>query len=208
MSSVSETDTGLSKRAERRARKHAEYIIEELPPAGVRHVISAWADEWYLDADWAGPYESLARVGVLRTTEVVESPQGNGDRAHIRVLVPAAARIARERLRTGYTPCPCGHRGLRNPADIEGYRCQWGRCSATFDRDELGGDDENRPGYTEATLLGQIGFLADGDEPPTLAEMNAHDETPSGSAYQNHFDSWNDAVERAGFKPRPPGVNR
>lgn len=55
---------------------------------------------------------------------------------------------------------------------------------------------------TQEELLNAIRELADGDSPPKLEEMNEHGPY-SSTTYYNHFESWNDALRKAGF-----GVNR
>jgi hypothetical protein len=44
---------------------------------------------------------------------------------------------AAQYLSDGYTPCPCGHRGLRNRRDVAGYECGWSACDRVFSRSEV-----------------------------------------------------------------------
>lgn len=54
--------------------------------------------------------------------------------------------------------------------------------------------------YTEEELLNEIRRIADGDIPPTSREMEEYGRF-STSTYGQRFDSWNSAVEKAGFEP-------
>jgi len=60
------------------------------------------------------------------------------------------------------------------------------------------------PTYTDDELLDTIQRLADEKgRPPTLQEIDT--ETTYGRrVYYNHFDSWQNALEQAGYEPRPP----
>ncbi len=59
--------------------------------------------------------------------------------------------------------------------------------------------DDHR--YSKEELIDELQRLADGDEPPTMADLNEHGEY-SPSPYVDRFGSWNDALEAAGFEPR------
>jgi|APHM01.1.fsa_nt_gi hypothetical protein len=195
MSSAAETAGGLSKRGRRRAREHAEFIIEELPPAGVGHTITEWADAPTVKQEWRGPYESLARTDALATATVVEAP-GRSTQAHIRELRPAAAAIAREQLRNDQPPCPCGHRGLRNPVGVDGYRCGWARCEKTFQRVEL----DDPAGLNRIDCIAPLKRLADGLNAPTMSVVNRDSTAPPAATIREKFGTWNAAAAAAGLK--------
>lgn len=60
----------------------------------------------------------------------------------------------------------------------------------------------SRDHHTREALLAEITRVADiCDKKPTLADMAEHSDM-SRSTYHNRFDSWNDALEAAGFSPR------
>jgi hypothetical protein len=45
------------------------------------------------------------------------------------------AERARGYLAGGWTPCPCGHRGIEHYTD--GFECGWSRCDRLFSRAEV-----------------------------------------------------------------------
>lgn len=55
--------------------------------------------------------------------------------------------------------------------------------------------------YSEEELLDEIRRLADGDTPPTGREMKEHGKFAK-TTYHYRFNSWNEAVRRAGLTPR------
>ena len=57
--------------------------------------------------------------------------------------------------------------------------------------------------YTRAEILDHIRRLADGDTPPTSTEFYDDDAAPALTTVKYRFGSWNEAVEAAGFEPRP-----
>jgi hypothetical protein len=59
--------------------------------------------------------------------------------------------------------------------------------------------------YSEDELINHIQRLADGDTPPTRDELQTDDDAPSAATVQNHFGTWNDAIQAAGLQPRTPG---
>ena len=50
-------------------------------------------------------------------------------------------------------------------------------------------------------ILAEIGMLAEGGDPPTVTKYNEHPETFAQNTVYQHFDSWNDAIKKAGFSP-------
>lgn len=64
----------------------------------------------------------------------------------------------------------------------------------------LSWEEPNRNRYKREELLTEIDRLADGNVPPTSAEMNARGKY-SVSTYQSRFGGWNDALEVAGYEP-------
>lgn len=62
--------------------------------------------------------------------------------------------------------------------------------------------------YTDEELFAHIRELAaELGESPTMSQMSAADGRPSGSTYRYRFDSWADAVQRAGIEPsNQPGL--
>lgn len=54
-------------------------------------------------------------------------------------------------------------------------------------------------------ITSNIKRLADGDSPPTREEFDQDEEAPAATTTTTYFDSWNDAVESAGFEPNSPG---
>jgi len=74
---------------------------------------------------------------------------------------------------------------------------------------EAAGYDPNGKGpnqqYSRDELISHIQRLADGDDPPTQREYAADDDAPSLSTVLRHFDSWNTAVEAAGYDPHENG---
>jgi hypothetical protein len=65
--------------------------------------------------------------GVL---DVVDDPRDEPKRYRTN---PAAFEAARE-IRASRDTLPCGHGGLRNRRDEDGYTCGYGACDARFDR--------------------------------------------------------------------------
>ncbi|MFB6198989.1 MAG: homing endonuclease associated repeat-containing protein, partial [Halobacteriaceae archaeon] len=59
------------------------------------------------------------------------------------------------------------------------------------------------PNYSDEELLAEIERLAEGDKPPTQAEMN-EDGMVSAQTYHRRFGSWNNALESAGYGPNRP----
>lgn len=55
--------------------------------------------------------------------------------------------------------------------------------------------------YHEEQLLRWINRLADGDEPPTEKEVNAHPQAPHADTYRRHLGSFTEAVRQAGYTP-------
>lgn len=65
-----------------------------------------------------------------------------------------------------------------------------------------GYDPERPPGeYSRDELLHWLNRLADGNSPPTLADLNDHPDAPSPTPYYTHFDSFNQALAAAGYEP-------
>jgi hypothetical protein len=57
--------------------------------------------------------------------------------------------------------------------------------------------------WSDAEIIKEIQRLADGEDPPTMQEFDADGAAPSAVTARNRFGSWNEAVEAAGFEPRP-----
>jgi hypothetical protein len=54
--------------------------------------------------------------------------------------------------------------------------------------------------YSKEELIKEIHHLADGDQPPSLSDLQQRGKY-SESPFYNHFGSWNEALEEAGYEP-------
>ena len=59
--------------------------------------------------------------------------------------------------------------------------------------------------YSDREILDHIRRLADGDEPPTVTDLDADPQAPCRRTVRNRFGHWNAAVEAAGFESREQG---
>lgn len=136
MTTASGTGMEFSARKREVIRRHAEFILE-LPDSS-----TVWSTSERLDG-----IQTIERCGRIRalvwddilTVESAVIPDGGrtGDERQIYRVPKRVRAAAASVLVEGFTPCPCGHRGVRHRA--EGYRCAYGRCDAVFSRDELDG---------------------------------------------------------------------
>lgn len=62
-----------------------------------------------------------------------------------------------------------------------------------------------RDTWSSTGIIDHIRRLADGEDPPTREEFNTDGAAPSTYTARNHFGSWSEAVEAAGFERRPGG---
>jgi len=61
---------------------------------------------------------------------------GGDDPVNVYAVPDHVAERARGYLEGGWTPCPCGHRGIEHYVD--GFECGWSRCDRLFSRAEVG----------------------------------------------------------------------
>lgn len=58
---------------------------------------------------------------------------------------------------------------------------------------------------SQQNLVRHIIRLSEDGDPPSMREIEQDDQAPSASLYPVRFDSYNEAVKRAGYEPRPVG---
>jgi hypothetical protein len=116
-------------------RRHAEAVVDQLPAPGVRF---SYAN------GLAGPVElerheplhsQLRAAGHIQVVEAVEVLCD--DNRQVYAVPEEVHDQAQQYLSDGYTPCPCGHRGLHNRRDDTGYECGWSECDRVFSRSEV-----------------------------------------------------------------------
>ncbi len=96
-------------------------LIRELPEVGS-----------FTHADVVATNDDLTNLSKMGLIENIDDPHGE----------PSTYRLTpttRDWL-ADYEPewvLPCGHRGLRNPAGVDGYRCQFEHCDAVFTRPQV-----------------------------------------------------------------------
>jgi hypothetical protein len=118
-------------------KKAAETVIHILPGPAVPFTYSSHLSE-PVQVERREPLHSrLRRLGYISVVDSVTIPNGH-DRQVYAVPAPVHEQAVRF-IEMGYTPCPCGHRGIHNRADGGGYECGWSECEQVFSRAEVEG---------------------------------------------------------------------
>jgi hypothetical protein len=83
-----------------------------------------------------GTFQALVQDGVIEKVERETYPDADSARWRWRFRVSDRLHeLAVEFRETEQTPCPCGHRGIRNRGDY--YECRFEPCDREFDRAEI-----------------------------------------------------------------------
>lgn len=110
---------------------HAEFILEELPDPQIPFDISAHTEY----PPYFGENPDLKNMfNKLRLDEcILKLPDKRSDGLDtpvgIYILPPIVAAIAQQALEDGFTPCNCGHRGIRNLRHKSGLTCTYQACN-------------------------------------------------------------------------------
>lgn len=111
--------------------KRAELLVHVLPAPDERFAATtAFKGIPVVDVE-SNRLQSLRTYGIVEEVDR-RSPEhrDGGGRAPVYRLTWAAASRAQHALNEAWCPLPCGHRGIQNPRDVDGYQCGWGRCDA------------------------------------------------------------------------------
>lgn len=84
--------------------------------------------------------DDLSALSSLMLIECIEEKRG--EPSTFRLSAPTRTYLAE--YEPGWT-LPCGHRGLRNTADVDGYQCQFEHCDAVFSRSQVETAMADRP---------------------------------------------------------------
>lgn len=136
---MSRTQDGhLSSKGQRLVESHAEYIVERYPDGGERFTLSGRVAALpTVDIPFNGPHRQLRGAGCIRVVDQRRAPNELGEDKPVNVYEVPTHVVARAEgyIAGGWTPCPCGHRGLQNYTD--GFECGWDGCDRLFDRAEV-----------------------------------------------------------------------
>jgi len=116
-------------------KRNAEAVVDLLPGPAVPFTYAAGLSGPVRIKRPQPLHSQLRDAGHIEVVETV--PVSNcHDRQVYAVPAPVHEQAVRY-LSAGYSPCPCGHRGLHNRADGAGYECGWSRCDKVFSRSEV-----------------------------------------------------------------------
>jgi hypothetical protein len=95
----------------------------------------------------------------------------------------------------------------RSAYSITTYNSEFGGLDEALDAANIEKDEPTR--ISKAEVIAEIRRLANGDTPPTAAEMDQSGEMSARTCYER-FGGWNKAVEAAGYDPNadPPEADR
>lgn len=165
-------------------------LAEELgrPPSAAEmnkmgnHSPGAYQDRfgsWSAAIDAAG-FESRSEYGELATAELL-------------------GEIERLAEKMGHTPTATEMRE-DGRYSVAVYQNRFGSWADALDAASLSPRQANTP-IPEEDLLAELQRLADGDDPPTISEMDENGEY-STTTYRRRFESWTDACQAAELIPR------
>lgn len=134
---MSRTANSLSSKGQRLVESHAEFIVECYPDVE-EFTLSARVDALpTADVSFSGPHRQLRGAGCVRVVGERRAPNelGGDKPVNVYTVPDHVVERARAYLAGGWTPCPCGHRGIEHYTD--GFECGWSRCDRLFSRAEV-----------------------------------------------------------------------
>jgi hypothetical protein len=126
----------VGSKGQRLIEAHAEFIVESYPEG--EFVLSGRiSDLPTVDVPVAGTHRQLREADCVAVVGRRHAPnQLGGDKpVHVYQVPEHVRERAQGYLDGGWSPCPCGHRGLQNYTD--GYECGWDECDRLFERSEV-----------------------------------------------------------------------